>query len=121
MAAAEPRRVYDDRTGRPGEYRVLVDRLWPRGVAKASLRLDRWAKDLAPSTELRKWYGHEPERFDEFRRRYLAELGQTDTRARLTELLRSVPENALLVLLTATRDLERSGAAVLAQRLRRRR
>src|SRR5689334_5625847 len=54
--------------------RVLVERLWPRGVTKARLRLDEWAKDLAPSPALRRWFGHDPERWPEFRRRYLAEL-----------------------------------------------
>lgn len=54
--------------------RVLVERLWPRGVSKARLRLDEWAKDVAPSAALRRWYGHDPERWPEFRRRYFAEL-----------------------------------------------
>jgi len=65
--------VYDDPEP-DGGARVLVDRLWPRGVAKERLGLDRWAKEAAPSTELRTWYGHRPERFEGFRRRYLAEL-----------------------------------------------
>jgi uncharacterized protein YeaO (DUF488 family) len=59
-------------------YRVLVDRLWPRGVAKDAARLDEWARDLAPSPELRKWFGHDPERFDEFRRRYAEELADRE-------------------------------------------
>src|SRR5438128_3907966 len=67
------RRVYEDPEP-DGGARVLVDRLWPRGIAKERLDLDHWAKEVAPSTELRTWYGHRPERFDEFRRRYLAEL-----------------------------------------------
>ena len=106
------RRVYDDLRGHRGEYRVLVDRLWPRGVRKDQLRIDEWAKSLAPSTELRLWYGHDLSRFDEFRRRYVKELASVDPRA-----LRA--HSATLVLLTATRDVEHSGAAVLAEYLRR--
>ncbi|HEY3587037.1 MAG TPA: DUF488 family protein, partial [Myxococcaceae bacterium] len=69
------RRVYED-VEPDGEARVLVDRLWPRGIAKEHLHLDRWAKELAPSTELRRWFGHQPSRWEEFRRRYEAELSR---------------------------------------------
>ncbi len=106
-------RVYEDPGRHPDDYRVLVDRLWPRGVQKTALDLDEWAKDAAPSTELRRWYGHEPERFPEFARRYRAELQHepgASTIQRLSELGRS---HGRLVLLTATRDIEHSGAAVL--------
>ena len=107
------RRVYEDPALDEGA-RVLVDRLWPRGVAKERLPLDRWAKDVAPSTELRTWYGHRPERFEEFRRRYLAEL-QTPPAADVLEDLRLAARQGGLTLLTATRDVPHSGAAVLAQ------
>ena len=75
--AGEPdvrlKRAYDP--AEPGDgYRVLVDRLWPRGVSKERARLDEWARELAPSAELRTWFGHDPERFAEFERRYRAEL-----------------------------------------------
>jgi uncharacterized protein YeaO (DUF488 family) len=105
------RRVYDDPRGTRGEYRVLVDRLWPRGVRKDELHMDEWAKDLAPSTELRRWYGHDPSRFGEFERRYVRELSSADA-ARLRA------HKGALVLLTATRDVEHSGAAVLRDYLR---
>lgn len=112
MARIEVVRVYDD-PGRTGsEHRVLVDRLWPRGVAKASLDIDEWSKAVAPTTELRRWYGHDPERFAEFRRRYRAELREEPAAAAAAELRRRA-RRARLVLLTATRDVERSGAAVL--------
>jgi uncharacterized protein YeaO (DUF488 family) len=114
----EVRRVYDDPKGRLGEHRVLVDRLWPRGQAKAELEFDRWAKELAPSTELRRWYGHDPDRFEEFARRYRRELSAADSKEAAAELLETAGR-ATLVLLTATRDVERSGARVLAERLRR--
>ena len=113
------RRVYDEPSDADGA-RVLVDRVWPCGLRKDALRLDDWAKDVAPSTELREWYGHDPARFDEFRRRYLDELSQSGQRAALGRLraLASAGAPKPLTLLTATRDVEHSQAAVLAQILR---
>lgn len=99
---------------------MLADRLWPRGVAKSDLRFDRWAKDLAPSTELRRWYGHDPARFGEFSRRYLDELRQPEAAQVVAEVLDAAGSEPL-VILTATKDVERSGATVLAGHLRRRR
>ena len=112
MEQVEVVRVYEDPGRGGGEYRVLVDRLWPRGLKKEALDHDEWAKDVAPSTELRRWYGHVPERFAEFSRRYRAEL--TEPRAAETLVrLRDVSGGKKLVLLTATRDVEHSGAVVL--------
>ena len=108
-------RVYDDAS--PGDgTRVLVDRLWPRGLRKDEAHLDAWLRDVAPSTELRRWYGHDPERFDEFRQRYLAELRDPDHRQALGEL-DDLARRGRLTLLTATRDLNHSQAAVLADQL----
>lgn len=104
------RRIYGE-TKADG-YRVLVDRLWPRGVRKTEAGLDEWLKDVAPSTELRKWYGHEPERFDEFTRRYRMELGSTPAREAVTHLL-DVAGQKKVVLLTATKDVDHSGGQVL--------
>lgn len=119
VAADQPRirvrRVYDP--PEPGDgARVLVDRIWPRGISKDTARLAEWARDVAPSNELRRWYGHDPDRFEEFRRRYLAELGQPERRAAVARLraLAAAP----LTLLTATKDVQRSQAAVLAGHLR---
>jgi uncharacterized protein YeaO (DUF488 family) len=109
----EYRRVYDEPTPSDGT-RVLVDRVWPRGLRKEDARLDEWLRDVAPSTELRKWYGHEPERFAEFRRRYRAELKATDHRDAVRHL-RDLATSATLTLLTATRDVDHSQAAVLAE------
>jgi uncharacterized protein YeaO (DUF488 family) len=109
------RRVYDS-GGDRGGYRVLVDRLWPRGMAKADLTLDEWAKDVAPSTELRRWYGHEVARFDEFARRYRVEL-QRQPAAGAVERLAALAPPRRITLLTATRDVEHSGAEVLRQHL----
>jgi uncharacterized protein YeaO (DUF488 family) len=106
------RRIYDDAS--PGEgVRVLVDRVWPRGVSKESARFDEWLRDVAPSTELRRWYGHEPDRYPEFRRRYLAELREPERRPAV-DRLRELAGTGDLTLLTATRDVEHSNAAVLA-------
>jgi uncharacterized protein YeaO (DUF488 family) len=113
-ARVEVVRVYEDPGRRAGEHRALVDRLWPRGVQKAAVDFDEWAKDAAPSAELRHWYGHDPERFGEFARRYCAELDH-DPGASAVERLRGLARrHGRLVLLTATRDVEHSGAAVLA-------
>ena len=112
------RRVYDRPDAGEG-WRVLVDRLWPRGVRKDGAPVDEWLKAAAPSDELRRWYGHSPDRFDEFARRYRAELGQASTRAAVDHLLDRARSGSI-TLVTATRDVERSGATVLADHLRRR-
>ena len=104
------RRVYDEPLSSDGA-RILVDRLWPRGLSKGRAHLDEWLKDVAPSTELREWYGHVPERFDEFARRYEAEL---DGSAALRSL-RDRP--GAVTLLTASKLPEISEAAVLARLL----
>ena len=111
------RRVYDEPSAADGA-RVLVDRVWPRGLRKDALRLDDWAKDVAPSSDLRKWYGHDPAKFDEFRQRYLGELAGGPQRAALGKLRALAASGRTLTLLTATRDLDRSQAAVLARLLR---
>lgn len=107
------RRVYDDSSPKDGK-RVLVDRVWPRGMRKEQAHLDEWLREVAPSTELRRWYGHEPSRFEEFRRRYLGELrdaGHREAAGRLRELA----AHDKITLLTATRDVDHSQAAVLAE------
>ena len=96
-----------------------MDRLWPRGVAKDSLRIDQWAVDVAPSTELRRWYGHDPARFEEFARRYRTELGAKPASAAVAAIRTAARGHRALVLLTATRDVERSGAMVLARHMTR--
>jgi len=93
-------------------YRVLVDRLWPRGINKADARLDEWAKDATPSTELRRWYGHDPAKFEEFARRYRHELTSPPA-SEAVEHLRELARKRAVTLLTATRDLDHSGARVL--------
>jgi uncharacterized protein YeaO (DUF488 family) len=112
------KRVYDA-PARGDGVRLLVDRLWPRGLRKEDARVGEWRKDLAPSTELRKFYGHRPERFAEFATRYRRELREAHTAEAVSEVL-ALARRRNVTLLTATRDLERSGAAVLADHLRRR-
>src|SRR6516165_1041875 len=106
------RRVYEEPQPDDGT-RVLVDRLWPRGVSKARAALDEWCKDVAPSDELRKWYGHDPGRFEEFGRRYGLEL-QGPRQAGALAHLRELAKDGRLTLLTATTRPEISEAAVLA-------
>ena len=106
------RRVYEEPQPDDGT-RVLVDRLWPRGVSKARAALDEWCKDVAPSDELRKWYGHDPARFEEFARRYRREL-EDPGRAEALAHLRALASDGPVTLLTATKQTAISEAAVLA-------
>jgi uncharacterized protein YeaO (DUF488 family) len=108
------KRAYEAPAASDG-YRVLIDRLWPRGVKREGARLDEWARELAPSVELRHWFSHDPERFEEFRRRYTAELaGQTE---KLREL-RHRARHGTLTLVYAAHDEEHNDAVVLAEILR---
>ncbi len=106
-------RVHDPDDGQGGP-RFLVERLWPRGVRKADLRLDGWLRDVAPSTELRRWFGHDPARWDEFRRRYLAELeAAPDVCRPLLDAARS----GEVTLLYSARDRDHNSAVVLRDHL----
>lgn len=109
--AIDVERVYDHPGAEDG-FRVFVDKLWPRGLRKDSFHYDDWAKDLAPSTELRRWYSHDVAEFAEFRSRYLAELESPDGRSAVERVLK-LAQGRPLVLLTATKDVEHSQAAVL--------
>lgn len=96
--------------------RILIDRLWPRGQSKEKLQLTTWVKDVAPSTELRKWFGHDPDKWEEFRKRYRAELdANPDAVAELQGLLQ---EHRTATLLFMARDAEHCNATVLAEYLR---
>ena len=111
-AKAPPtKRVYEPRAPEDG-MRVLVERLWPRGIRKEDPRVDVWLKDIAPSQELRKWYGHDPDKWEEFQRRYRAELAESgDAVGALREYLADGPAT----LVYAARDEERNSARVLAE------
>ncbi len=108
------KRIYEPAD--PGDgYRVLVDRLWPRGVSRERAGLDEWARELAPSSELRRWFGHKPERFDEFRSRYRQEL---EEHREEVDGLRKRAEDAPVTILYAARDREHNDAVVVAELVR---
>lgn len=110
------RRVYEAPDPDGDGARVLVDRVWPRGLSRDRAALHAWLRDAAPSTGLRRWYAHDPARFEGFTRRYREELEDPERRAALDEL-RALAANGPLTLLTATKDVEHSQAAILARLL----
>lgn len=111
------KRVYDEPEPSDGT-RVLVDRLWPRGLSKERAHIDLWLKDIAPSSELRIWFGHDPAKFAEFRRRYEAELA-SGTAHEAMEKLRELAQRGPTTLVFAARDAEHANASVLRDLLRR--
>ena len=106
-----PKRAYDAPEPSDG-FRVLVERLWPRGVSKDEAALDLWLKDVAPSPELRKWFGHEPAKWNEFRRRYFEEL---KGRPEAVELLRKKASQGKVTLVYGSRDQEHNAAMALKE------
>jgi uncharacterized protein YeaO (DUF488 family) len=109
------KRVYEPAERSDG-YRILIDRLWPRGVSHERARLDAWERDLAPSAALRAWFEHQPDLFDEFRRRYVSELREHRS---LLSRLRQRARHGTLTLVYAARDTEHNDAVVLAEVIRR--
>ena len=112
--AIEIKRVYDAPEN-DGGLRILIDRLWPRGLAKSKLKLDAWVKHLSPSNALRKWYQHDPKKFSEFRKRYIAEL---KAQGEKLDELRQAVKGKKVTLLTATKELDLSHTTVLRDLLR---
>jgi len=108
------KRIYDPVEQADG-YRVLIDHVWPRGVSRERAALDEWAKELAPSGELRRWFGHRPDRFTAFRTRYARELAAHDDRI---DALRRRSDAGPVTILYAARDREHNNAVVLAEMLR---
>ena len=109
------KRVYEPAAAADG-YRVLIDRLWPRGIAKKQARIDEWARELAPSDELRRWFDHRPERFEQFKKRYTDELR---AHADSISALRKRARTGTVTIVFAARDVEHSNAAVLVPIVRR--
>jgi uncharacterized protein YeaO (DUF488 family) len=109
VAALRTKRIYDRPSADDGT-RVLVDRIWPRGVAKEAAAIDLWLKDIAPSTALRKWFGHAPERWPEFQQRYRAEL---DANQEAVAVLRKLAGEGTVTLLYAARDTDHNNAEVI--------
>ena len=117
------KRIYEPATDDDG-YRVLVERLWPRGVSRARARLDAWEKDIAPSAELRRWYDHDPEKWPEFRKRYREELRAPAASAVLDDLVTRGSEGRVtLVYSSRAGDISNAAAlpALLAPRVRKQR
>lgn len=112
------KRVYEAPAAADG-HRVLIDRLWPRGLTKEAAHVDAWLKELAPSDELRRWFGHVPARFAEFCRRYREELKQEPARSQLAELTQRA-ERAPVTLVFGAKDPEHNNAVVLAEEIERR-
>lgn len=110
------KRAYDPASARDG-YRVLVDALWPRGVRKEALKAAEWMRGIAPSTRLRKWYGHEPEKWEEFRLRYRREMSASPRKELLAELVARARKGKL-TLVFAARDAAHSNAAAIAELIR---
>jgi uncharacterized protein YeaO (DUF488 family) len=108
------KRAYDPVEAADG-YRVLIDHIWPRGISKERAKLDEWAKELAPSGELREWFNHEPERFAEFRTRYRREL---KTQSAELDRLRARASKERVTVIYAARDTEHNDAVVVAELLR---
>lgn len=114
MTVFRTKRVYEDTQADDG-YRVLVDRLWPRGVSKEKAQLDDWCKDIAPSNELRKWFGHDPAKYDEFKKRYERELSDNPA---LESVVKGWNKHAKVTLLYGAHDEEHNQAVVLLSYIR---
>jgi uncharacterized protein YeaO (DUF488 family) len=106
------KRAYEKESASDGK-RIYVDRLWARGLSKNDFKFDEWLKELAPSPELRKWYGHEPGKFDEFRNRYIIELSSGDKQAQLKRLAETAGKTDVTLIYSA-RDTTRNNAVVLS-------
>lgn len=109
MNSMEIKRIYNDVADDDG-YRILVDRIWPRGIKKEDAHLDDWIKDIAPSTELRKWFGHEPEKFQSFAKKFRKEL---EGKSEVLEKIRLIAKKQKVTLLYAAKDVEHNQAVVL--------
>ena len=112
------KRAYDPPAEKDGE-RILVDRLWPRGLKKEAVRLSSWLKELGPSTELRRWFGHDPSRWEEFRRRYEKELQRHPEKLDILRDLGERSRHGVVTLVFGARDEARNNAVVLKERIER--
>ncbi len=110
------KRAYEAAGAEDG-YRVLVDGLWPRGITKAQLKIDAWMREIAPSASLRKWYGHDPKKWEGFRKKYRDELSKAPRKTLLDELVERARKEQVTLVFGAF-DIERSNAAVLAEMIR---
>jgi len=109
------KRIYDKEL--PDGYRVLVDRLWPRGISKVRAALDLWAKEIAPTAELRKWFGHDPEKYSEFKSKYLDEINNNPYTAEFLQELQTALQKQDVLILYSAKDEEHNDAVVLMEYL----
>jgi uncharacterized protein YeaO (DUF488 family) len=105
------KRAYDKPSSGDG-YRILIDRIWPRGISKDELKIDEWLKDIAPSTDLRKWFGHEPVKWDDFKKRYFKELKQ---KKELTKKITEKMKNHNITFIYSAKDREHNNAVALKE------
>jgi uncharacterized protein YeaO (DUF488 family) len=114
----EIKRAYEPASTADG-FRVLVDRLWPRGISKENLHAKIWAKEIAPSTELRKWFGHDPERWPQFEKRYKRELASSQAQDAIRDIIKAAKNTKTITLLYGAKDTEHNEAVVLCDMFRR--
>lgn len=114
MGEIRMERIYES-VRSDGTYRILVDRLWPRGVSKENAALDEWWKDIAPSPELRKWFGHDPEKYARFKAHYLGELAGSEYAEECKNRMEELLKERDVILLYGAKDTEHSHAAVLKE------
>jgi len=107
-------RIYDKSNYSEG-IRILIDRIWPRGIKKEDANIDYWFKEVAPSSELRKWFGHKPERFEEFRLKYLQELRNDEEKSQKVDEICQILAEDNVILLFGAKDIERNNAVVLKE------
>jgi uncharacterized protein YeaO (DUF488 family) len=112
------KRIYEPADQTDG-FRILVDRVWPRGISKETAQITNWLKDIAPSSELRKWFCHKPELFNEFKQRYLGELRQDEKKIEIMEDLIELAQKGTITLLYGAKDREHNQAVVLSEELKR--
>jgi uncharacterized protein YeaO (DUF488 family) len=114
MHQIEIKRAYEPADKRDG-FRILVDRVWPRGMSKGELKIDVWVKEIAPSTELRQWFGHDPQRWTEFKKRYKHELAQSGASTTIKDLMASARGERTITLVYSAKDTEHNQAVVLRE------
>ncbi len=110
------KRIYD-KPSDTDDFRILVDRLWPRGVSKKDAKVELWLKDVAPGNDLRTWFGHDPEKWDEFKRRYFKELGALTEKKELLNVIIEHSRKGAVTLLYAAKDEDHNNAAALREYL----
>lgn len=119
MSSIFIKRIYEPADETDG-FRILVDRVWPRGMTKEKAKLTSWMKEIAPSSDLRKWFCHKPELFEEFRQRYVAELREDPNKIELMGQLTELAQTGKVTLLYGAKDREHNQAVVLCQEIERR-